>query len=173
MRTLALLSALAAANAFSPSLAPSFLRGSTSLSLRKSGVTSASGGLPLRFSPRVADKVETRMLGNLFGGGGGGGDSGGEIVSKVYFDVEIGGKPAGECDICCLIAFLCVGGRGLCGIFSGLGGWEIRFWICRKISCDLLGGLHVVFVRIMGSSEVFVSCLNERSSHTRVMVTCR
>jgi len=53
-----------------------------------------SGG---RMGLRTATK--TTMLGNLFGGGGGGGPSGGEVVSKVYLDIEIGGKPAGRVNI--------------------------------------------------------------------------
>lgn len=85
-----LLGCLASASAFSvaPSLAPG---------LRPSAISRASAALPVsggRMGLRTATK--TTMLGNLFGGGGGGGPSGGEVVSKVYLDIEIGGKSAGE-----------------------------------------------------------------------------
>eukprot|EP00960_Hanusia_phi_P027022 746584-Hanusia_phi.AAC.4 len=49
-------------------------------------------------APRAMTKVN--MLGNLFGGGAGGGPAGGKVVSKCFFDIEIGGKPAGEADSC-------------------------------------------------------------------------
>jgi len=35
------------------------------------------------------------MLGNLFGGGGGAAPEG-KVVTKVFFDIEIGGAPAGR-----------------------------------------------------------------------------
>jgi len=40
--------------------------------------------------------TKVNMLGNLFGGGAGGGPAGGKVVSKCFFDIEIGGKPAGQ-----------------------------------------------------------------------------
>lgn len=42
----------------------------------------------------VLYRCSTKMLGNLFGGGGGAAPEG-KVVTKVFFDIEIGGAPAG------------------------------------------------------------------------------
>lgn len=84
-----LLGCLASASAFS--VAPSLAPGLRPSAISPRAALPVSGG---RMGLRTATK--TTMLGNLFGGGGGGGPSGGEVVSKVYLDIEIGGKSAGE-----------------------------------------------------------------------------
>ena len=55
------------------------------------------GTLRLRPSQRSATSV--RMLGNLFGGAPQQAGPSGTVVSKVFFDIEIGGAPAGAFSI--------------------------------------------------------------------------
>ena len=54
-----------------------------------------AAGKASRFTPSLRVTTQTRMLGNLFGAKGASASASGEVVSKVYFDVEIGGKAAG------------------------------------------------------------------------------
>jgi len=65
---------------------------------------SAKASLPLSSRPAVRARAlggatKLSALGNLFGLGGGGGGGGGEagtVVSKVFFDITIDGKPVGK-----------------------------------------------------------------------------
>merc|ERR1719352_1706887 len=86
LRALLVVAALAQASAFGLAPAPA-LRGSGRLSL---------ASRPTRFAaPGGATKLNA--LGNLFGGGNkGGGGAAGTVTKKVFFDVEIGGKPVGK-----------------------------------------------------------------------------
>ena len=89
MRSVILVALVATASAFG--LAPA------TPTLRSAG----KAALPLASRPRtlaVGGATKLSALGNLFGGrggGGGGGDSG-TVVTKVFFDITIGGKPVGE-----------------------------------------------------------------------------
>ena len=87
LRAVLVAAALAQASAFGLAPAPA-LRGSGRLSL---------ASRPTRFAaPGGATKLNA--LGNLFGGGNkGGGGAAGTVTTKVFFDIEIGGKPVGEC----------------------------------------------------------------------------
>merc|ERR1719478_1590571 len=86
LRALLVVAALAQASAFGLAPAPA-LRGSGRLSL---------ASRPTRFAaPGGATKLNA--LGNLFGGGNkGGGGAAGTVTTKVFFDIEIGGKPVGK-----------------------------------------------------------------------------
>jgi hypothetical protein len=50
---------------------------------------------PLRLRPSLRSASSVKMLGNLFGGAPKGAAQDGTVVSKVFFDIEIGGSPAG------------------------------------------------------------------------------
>jgi hypothetical protein len=90
MRSLILVALVASASAFG--LAPA------TPALRSAG----KAALPLASRPRalaVGGATKLAALGNLFGGmkgGGGGGGASGTVVTKVFFDITIGGKPVGE-----------------------------------------------------------------------------
>ena len=89
MRSLILVALVASASAFG--LAPA------TPALRSAG----KAALPLASRPRalaVGGATKLSALGNLFGGmkGGGGGGASGTVVTKVFFDITIGGKPVGE-----------------------------------------------------------------------------
>ncbi len=51
---------------------------------------------PLRLRPSLRSASSVKMLGNLFGGAPKGAAPDGTVVSKVFFDIEIGGAPAGS-----------------------------------------------------------------------------
>jgi len=89
LRALLVVAALAQASAFGLAPAPA-LRGSGRLSL---------ASRPTRFAaPGGATKLNA--LGNLFGGGNkGGGGAAGTVTTKVFFDIEIGGKPVGKINL--------------------------------------------------------------------------
>jgi hypothetical protein len=89
MRSVILVALVATASAFG--LAPA------TPTLRSAG----KAALPLASRPRtlaVGGATKLSALGNLFGGrgGGGGGGASGTVVTKVFFDITIGGKPVGE-----------------------------------------------------------------------------
>jgi hypothetical protein len=89
MRSVILVALVATASAFG--LAPA------TPALRSAG----KAALPLASRPRtlaVGGATKLSALGNLFGGrgGGGGGGASGTVVTKVFFDITIGGKPVGE-----------------------------------------------------------------------------
>ena len=88
MRSLILVALVASASAFG--LAPA------TPALRSAG----KAALPLASRPRalaVGGATKLSALGNLFGGmKGGGGGASGTVVTKVFFDITIGGKPVGE-----------------------------------------------------------------------------
>ena len=62
---------------------------------RLSSMAPASNAGSLRLRPSQRSATSVRMLGNLFGGAPQQAGSAGTVVSKVFFDIEIGGAPAG------------------------------------------------------------------------------
>jgi hypothetical protein len=82
-----LLALVAGAQAFSP-ISPVTLGKKTGLPLKAASKAS-------RFTPSLRTTTTTTMLGNFFGAKGAAASATGEVVSKVFFDIEIGGKPAG------------------------------------------------------------------------------
>ena len=51
---------------------------------------------PLRLRPSLRSATSVKMLGNLFGGAPKAAAPDATVVSKVFFDIEIGGAPAGN-----------------------------------------------------------------------------
>ncbi len=89
---LAVVALASSAHAWAPLSSP-LLRNNAG---RLSSISAQTLPASLRLRPSLRSATSVKMLGNLFGGAPKSAAPEGTVVSKVFFDVEIGGAPAGN-----------------------------------------------------------------------------